>query len=136
MSRFHQGITWCLVFGLAGLSGTPFSVKAEVSPAVSEEDYETGLATGERDAKYQVKASWMLVGALLGPLGYLPALALPIKTLPERVAGKSPEYVRGYEKGYRRMVRKKRVIYNSAGFAITALTAGLTAAELSDTQGR
>jgi hypothetical protein len=94
-------------------------------PVLAEEgeasltEYDRGYADGEIDGGGH--GVWILSGLFLGPIG----LILPWIFTPEvpagALVGKSPQYVEGYQDGYRSSTKKGNFMYSLIGLGIVVV---------------
>ena len=123
-STFHV-----LVLLMAVLTfSMPFVTFAQQASVADEQA--KAVADGERDAEARVnKGLWFGVGCLTTAIGTILAYSLPPTPPPERLIGKSPEYISFYTEAYK--AKAKSIQGRSAliGCGITtggvALTYGL-----------
>ena len=95
MKTLNAGIVLVLVFAM---------VAAPLLAQQATNDYLQGKQDGERDA--QGNGNWFFAGCL-GLVGVLIAYVVEPSVPTEQLMGKSPEYVRGYEEGYKRKTKSK-----------------------------
>ena len=96
MKILNAGIVVVLVFAM---------VAAPLLAQQATNDYLQGKQDGERDA--QGNGNWFFAGCLGGLVGVLIAYVVEPSVPTEQLMGKSIEYVRGYEEGYKNKTKSK-----------------------------
>ena len=110
-------VIFTLVFSvvLAGCAGPEISTNCR--------ECKIGCINAEDDAKYDYKnetTGWSFAGGILMPLGIALAALFPVKNpAPEKIAGKTPDYVEAYAKCYSDTYRLNRVMTASAWCGVT-----------------
>lgn len=121
MKRFAVRIV--AVMACLSLTLTPL-IADEVAEEPELTDYQRGRLAGKEDA--DGNGIWILSGLFLGPVG----LVLPWIFTPEvpggSFVGESPDYVEGYQDGYRADQKADNFMYSLLGFGIIAGAAVVT----------
>lgn len=96
-------------------------------------DYIQGRADGELDGKGS--AGYLLLGVVCGVIGFVIAAVSNPSPPPERIMGKSREYVLGYTDGYRSKAKNKNMVYAGIGWGISAIIAIIIMTSTEDSSG-
>lgn len=91
--------------------------------AQQTDDAAQAIADATRDAKLADTQIWGAAGCFLGVTGMLIAYAVTPTVPPEKLLGKTPEYVAYYTSTYQKLVKKDRTTRATVGCAIGTGTA-------------
>lgn len=111
---WKTAITIVLVLSVGG---APLNAKGKTEKVNEPQDYTSGLAAGQRDAKRS--GVWVLSGLNLGATRLILPWVIGTEVPGGNLVGRSAKYVGGYVDKYKSKAKPRNFQYSLAGVAVT-----------------